>query len=75
VKALEIELTPEQIAALDAVSKPALNFPAWFNTKPVAKFRPCWRNRVLIATLPVSLFISLRAGLLVDCWFWKLNAI
>jgi aryl-alcohol dehydrogenase-like predicted oxidoreductase len=28
LNALEIELTREQIAALDAVSKPALNFPA-----------------------------------------------
>jgi hypothetical protein len=30
----------------------------------MAKFRACRRNRVLIATLPVSLLISLRAGLL-----------
>jgi aryl-alcohol dehydrogenase-like predicted oxidoreductase len=32
LKALEIRLTPEQMAALDTVSKPVLNFPAEFNT-------------------------------------------
>ena len=31
LKALEIKLTPAQIAALDAASKPLLNFPAEFN--------------------------------------------
>ena len=31
LKALELKLTPEQIAALDAVSRPTLNFPAEFN--------------------------------------------
>lgn len=31
VKALDVQLTPEQIASLDAVSKPILNFPAEFN--------------------------------------------
>jgi hypothetical protein len=32
LQALEIQLTPEQIATLDVVSKPVLNFPAEFNT-------------------------------------------
>ena len=31
LKALEIRLTPEQMAAMDTVSKPVLNFPAEFN--------------------------------------------
>jgi aryl-alcohol dehydrogenase-like predicted oxidoreductase len=31
LKALEIRVTPEQIATLDAASKPVLNFPAEFN--------------------------------------------
>ena len=31
LKALDLLLTPEQIASLDAVSKPVLNFPAEFN--------------------------------------------
>jgi len=31
LKALDVKLTPEQVAALDAVSKPVLNFPADFN--------------------------------------------
>ncbi|GAB3638239.1 hypothetical protein GCM10027422_38290 [Hymenobacter arcticus] len=31
LKALDVKLTPEQVAALDAVSKPILNFPADFN--------------------------------------------
>jgi hypothetical protein len=31
LKALEIQLTPEQTAALDGISKPVLNFPAEFN--------------------------------------------
>ncbi len=30
VKALEVKLTPEQTAALDALTKPKLNFPAEF---------------------------------------------
>jgi aryl-alcohol dehydrogenase-like predicted oxidoreductase len=32
LKALDLKLTPAQIATLDAVSKPVLNFPADFNT-------------------------------------------
>ena len=32
LKALDVKLTSEQIAALNAVSKPVLNFPAEFNT-------------------------------------------
>ena len=31
LKALDVQLTPDQIATLDAVSKPVLNFPAEFN--------------------------------------------
>ncbi len=31
LKALDLQLSPEQVAALDAVSKPTLNFPADFN--------------------------------------------
>ncbi|GAB2568487.1 aldo/keto reductase [Spirosoma areae] len=31
LKALDVKLTPEQVEALDAVSKPILNFPADFN--------------------------------------------
>ena len=31
LKALDVKLTPEQVAALDAVSKPTLNFPADMN--------------------------------------------
>ena len=32
IKALDVQLSPEQIATLDAASKPVLNFPAEFNT-------------------------------------------
>jgi hypothetical protein len=31
LKALDVHLTPEQIATLNAASKPVLNFPASFN--------------------------------------------
>ena len=39
LKALDLHLTPEQVAALDAVSKPILNFPADFNTNMSPSFQ------------------------------------
>jgi len=40
LKALDVTLTPEQIASLDKVSKPVLNFPAEFN----ANFSPTFQH-------------------------------
>ncbi len=39
LKALDLRLSPEQISRLDAVSKPALNFPADFNTNLSPNFQ------------------------------------
>lgn len=45
LKALEIRLTPEQIAALDTASKPVLNSPAEFNANLSPNFEHAGRDQ------------------------------